>query len=66
MTGPKQFTRNNRLHTDQNYRDITSQFMDAQNKFTDTLYKTQLQNSQNTYMNDLGTYTVDNKAEFDS
>ena len=65
MTGPRKFTHNNRPYTDQNYRDITSQFIDAQYKFTDTLHKTQLQNL-NTYMNGLRTSTVDNQEEFDS
>ena len=59
MRGPRQFDHNNRLYTDQKYRDITSQFKD-------TLYKTQLQNSKNAYMNDLRTCTVDNQEEFDS
>ena len=45
MTDPRQFTHKNRPYTDQNCRDKTSQFIDIQNKSTDTLYKTQLQNS---------------------
>ena len=64
MTDPRQFTHNNRPYTDQNYRHITSQFIDAQNKLTDTLYKPQLQNYKNTYVSDLRTCTVKNKEEF--
>ena len=59
MTSPRQFTHNNRPHKDQNH--ITYQIIDVQNKFRDTLHKTQQQNSKNTYMNDLSTSTEDNQ-----
>ena len=65
MAGHRQFTHNNRPYTDQNYRDIVSQFIDTQDKFTDTLYKTQLQNSMSTYINDLRTCMSDNQEDFD-
>ena len=66
MTGPRQFTHNNRPYKDQNLRDKTSQFIEVQNEFTETLHKTQVQNSKNTFMNDLRTYTAYNQKEFDT
>ena len=45
---------------------MTSQLLEVQNKFTDTLQEVQQQSFRNSYMNDLQTCTADNPDGFNS